>query len=269
MYEAHPIFVQPANEDELVWRYMDFTKFVSFLESRSLYFARADKLGDPFEGSLPKRNVNAREAIQKSVSLPPDIPQKIQEQYWKQVASTGEINKYWLRFYAINCWHMNDHESAAMWNLYLKSNEGVAIQSTYRKLRESIIDDERVFLGKVNYIDYENDVISGYYDVNSAMPIMYNPLSTFVHKRKSFIHEQEVRALVWRHPTTAEEQIGHFQDTIVGGVEIRVDAELLVERIYVAPSAPDWLPDLVSNVVKRYGFKFEVVTSKLDERPVF
>lgn len=269
MFEAHPIFVQPANEDELVWRYMDFTKFVSFLESQCLYFARADKLGDPFEGSLPKLNANAREAIQRSVSLPPDIPQEIQEQYWKQVASTGEINRYWLKFYAINCWHMNDHESAAMWKLYLKSNEGIAIQSTYRKLRASIVDSERVFLGKVKYIDYEKYVIDHYYDINSANPSVYSPFSTFVHKRKSFEHEHEVRALIWKPPTVAEDRIGHYQDTITDGVNIKVNVELLVERVYVAPSAPGWLSDLVSAVARRYGFTFEVAPSKLDERPIF
>ena len=36
--------------------------------------------------------------------------------------------------FAINCWHLNDHESAAMWKLYLKSNEGIVIQSTFTNL---------------------------------------------------------------------------------------------------------------------------------------
>lgn len=269
MYEEHPIFKQPTDEDGKVWRYMDFTKLVSFLESGCLYFSRADKLGDPFEGSLPRRNVEARRVLQSGKISLLDRPEGAREQYLKHIESTGEINQYWLKFYGINCWHMNEHESAAMWNLYLKSNEGVAIQSTYRKLRESIIDDERVFLGKVEYIDYENAVIDDYYDANSPTPFTYNPFSTFVHKRKSFEHEHEVRALVWKPPTVAEDQIGHFQDTIAGGVEVRVDVTRLVERIYVAPSAPEWFPSLVSNVAKRYGFAFEVVTSKLDERPVF
>lgn len=269
MYEAHPIFVQPENEDEIVWRYMDFTKYVSLLESQCLYFARADKLGDPFEGSLPRLNVDAREAIQKKIVFLPDISQDFKEQHLKQIASTGEINQYWLRFYAINCWHMNDHESAAMWNLYIKSNEGIAIQSTYRKLRESIIDDERVFLGTVKYIDYEKDVIGHYYDLNSANPQIYNPLSTFVHKRKSFKHELEVRALIWKPPTVALDQIGLYQDTITDGVNVKVNVELLIEKVYVAPSAPGWLSDLVRAVAQRYGFTFGVAPSKLDERPIF
>ena len=60
MYEAHPTFVQPESEDVRVWRYMDFTKFVSFIDSRTLYFTRADKFGDAFEGSWPKMNVCAK-----------------------------------------------------------------------------------------------------------------------------------------------------------------------------------------------------------------
>lgn len=34
-----------------LWRYMDLAKFLALLEDRALYFARADKLGDPFEGA--------------------------------------------------------------------------------------------------------------------------------------------------------------------------------------------------------------------------
>ena len=37
---------------------MSFTKFVSLLTRKALFFARADKLGDPFEGSLSQLNVD-------------------------------------------------------------------------------------------------------------------------------------------------------------------------------------------------------------------
>ena len=35
---------------------MDFTKFVSLLDKRALFFAGADTLGDPFEGSVSPIN---------------------------------------------------------------------------------------------------------------------------------------------------------------------------------------------------------------------
>jgi hypothetical protein len=269
MYEAHPIFVQPNSEDVRVWRYMDFTKFVSFIESQCLYFTRADKLDDPFEGSLPIKTVESRNRVNRRVLRHPDFPKGFIDTYLNQIATTGEINKCWRKFYAINCWHMNEHESAAMWKLYLKSNEGIAVQSIYRDLRESIIDDEKVYIGMVKYIDYEKESISHYYDTPSVNDCIFNGFSPFVHKRKSFEHEQEVRALIEKPPTTSEEKIGYYQDTIAHGIKVRVNVERLVEKIYIAPSAPNWLSDLVKSIAKKYGFKFEIVQSKLNESPVF
>lgn len=40
-----------------VWRYMDFTKFVSLLDKRELWFTRADELNDPFEGTLSRMSL--------------------------------------------------------------------------------------------------------------------------------------------------------------------------------------------------------------------
>ena len=59
MYEEHPVF-NPPPDDAILWRYMDFTKFVSLLEKQALFFARADKLGDSFEGSLSQVNKTLR-----------------------------------------------------------------------------------------------------------------------------------------------------------------------------------------------------------------
>lgn len=136
MYKEHPSFIQPKNDAVKVWKYMDFTKLVSLIDSRCLYFTRADKFEDPFEGSLPKVNVAAR-AI-----APPDLPERVRDSFIEMMNKRGEINRHWPRYTAMNCWHMNDYESAAMWKLYLKSDEGIAIQSTYARLKKSIIDSE-------------------------------------------------------------------------------------------------------------------------------
>lgn len=252
MYQPHPIFVQPENGAVRVWRYMDFTKLVSLVDSRRLFFSRADQLGDPFEGSWPRLSVHARQQI------PKDLPLESQQGFAKAMANIGKLSKLWPKHNAINCWHMNDYESAAMWKLYLKSNEGIAVQSTYEHLRDSIIDGETVFLGLVKYIDYETEVIEA-----------GNVLTPFVHKRKSFEHEREVRALVMKVPIGKSGDVDLSQETISQGLKIKVDIERLVERIYVAPSAPDWFAELVRALIQRYGYKFEVVQSSLDEQPLF
>jgi len=251
MYKEHPTFIQPDNEEIKVWRYMDFTKLVSLIDSRRLYFTRADKFNDPFEGSWPKINVAAREYV------PDDIPAEGRDKFLEVMSSLGETNKHWPRYEAINCWHMNDCESAAMWKLYLKSDEGIAIQSTYAKLKKSLIDDETIYLGKVKYIDYDTEYINA-----------GNILEAFMHKRKSFAHEQEVRALVSKWPTS-EKGIDFTRETIEHGLQIKVDIETLIERIFVAPSAPTWLADLATAIITKYGYKFDIVHSQLNENPVY
>ena len=47
------------DENTTIWRYMDFTKFVSLLDKKKLFLCRADKLEDSFEGSLPLDNVES------------------------------------------------------------------------------------------------------------------------------------------------------------------------------------------------------------------
>ena len=59
----------PKNENAKIWRYMDFTKLVSLLEKRALFFCRSDKLGDPFEGSYSQANIKLRPTVYKSELL--------------------------------------------------------------------------------------------------------------------------------------------------------------------------------------------------------
>ena len=106
---------------------MDFSKFVSLLDKSALFFSRADKLGDPFEGSFSKANASIRNGLYKDLKA-----KGISE------ASLSELYKQVQKFTAISCWHINRCESAAMWQLYLKSNEGIAIRSNFERLRKSL-----------------------------------------------------------------------------------------------------------------------------------
>jgi hypothetical protein len=48
-YEFHANLRTPPN-DTVLWRYMDFAKFIQMIESKSLWFTRLDQLEDPLEG---------------------------------------------------------------------------------------------------------------------------------------------------------------------------------------------------------------------------
>jgi hypothetical protein len=73
---THPYetpFRLPTNEDIPIWRYMDLGKYLSMLDCRCLFFARATRLNDPFEGSTTKAIVAAREYIKANRAADPSL----------------------------------------------------------------------------------------------------------------------------------------------------------------------------------------------------
>ena len=244
MYKEHPVFEKPDDENIKIWRYLDFTKLASQLDKQALFFIRADKLSDPFEGSYSKANIKLRPIIYK------DIPKKSQEQF-------PDIYKKIKRSMFVNCWHINEGESAAMWKLYLKSDEGVAIQSTFKRLTESFNDylEDEVCIGKVRYIDYENEWLP---EGNLFYP--------FLHKRKSFEHEHELRAIILY---SGDEGIDLTRESSDLGMHIPVNLDILIEKIFVSPTAPKWFNDLITSIIAKYNLKKEVIQSSLANDPVY
>ena len=59
----------------------------------------------------------------------------------------------------ISSWHINEYESFAMWQIFTKNNEGLAIQSTIKRLQEALKPETKTtqYIGEVNYIDYKKE----------------------------------------------------------------------------------------------------------------
>lgn len=248
MYKEHPVF-NPPPDDAVLWRYMDFTKFVSLLDRSALFFARADKLGDPFEGSLPNAiRAKARDFFQEHL-----------ECYRTMLKSIKESAKFML----ISCWHESEYESAAMWRLYSRETDGIAIRTEFDLFKKSLKCSQDFNVGRINYIDYESD------------PLPHNDLlSVFLCKRKNFDHEHEVRAIVqlprpcYRN-TGQKRTIDVSQDICDVGDYYEVDVSLLVQEVVVAPYAHDWFVELVKSVAGRYNLGAPVVKSTLADSPTW
>jgi hypothetical protein len=234
----HECFEPPVDVNLKVWRYMDFTKFVSLLDSGSLYLSAANRFEDPYEGAMSHAN-----------QLIDDFPPEFREVLSKF--------RHWGRSWTyINCWHMNEVESAAMWRLYSQTAEAVAIQSTYSKLRDCL--PESTYIGTVKYIDYDN------------MPIPENNLFyPYVHKRLSFQHEKEVRVLLQELPHIPGEGFDRTRINSEAGKLIKLDLTRLVDEIYVSPTAPSWFLHLVVSICQRYDYALRVRQSDLSRSPIF
>lgn len=239
-------FHNPPPEDTILWRYMDFTKFIALLERRALFFARSDKLNDPFEGSFPQKNIKAR-----YVNLHPEFEEVL-------LSLPSLMSAFWMqlkRFTLVSCWHESNYESEAMWKLYASANGGLAIKTRFDSFVKSFITDEKIHIGKVQYVDYDNDLIPE-----------DDPLSPYLHKRKSFEHEQEVRAIVQNVNTS---QLTELQDDYDIGKYYEVDLNLLIQEVVVDPFTPEWFLELVDLVAQRYNLQAPINKSHLAALPMW
>lgn len=268
-FAEHPEFQSPPTVDATIWRYMDLAKFLSVLDKSALFFVRSDKFTevDPFEGYYTTANIQVENLKFEETSEEWRERTKIRdERTFERVIH----NMKWIReavkaqreLIFVSSWHALEYESAAMWSLYVKSQEGIAIRSTYNRLIGSLAkcQDFRIYVGMIKYIDYERESIP-----------MTNALSPFMHKRKSFEHEKELRALIW----TAEDRknlVGYPPQNIyrdLTGLYVSVDLALLINHIYVTPTAPSWTVELLRSVVKKYGLEAKVIHSDLASAPLY
>ena len=249
-------FESPDPEDKL-WRYMDIAKFISMLNTNSLYFASADSFEDPFEGAKgtldreSKWNDYYLDFFRYAVKTAPGIStekcstEKI-EKTSKRLLSELEQNGLSTRRSAcISCWHCNDFESEAMWKLYSANvTNAVAIKTTYNKLYQALGEDPYIDIGKVKYIDYSKQFTAiGF--------------GAYWYKRKSFEHEHEVRAILRNYKNDGT------------GISHPVNLDILIESVYVSPYAPEWFAEVVRSVVKKYGLNKPVLYSTMTEKPFY
>ena len=284
--------------DSVIWRYMNFAQLVSLLDREALFFCRADKLGDPFEGAgsdpirealrlddekkvivhndrIVLQDMNQEQVVSLNVSRfeareRPDADTLIRA--WQQMLLNTKDD---ARFTMVNCWHENPYESEAMWRLYAGRDYGVAIKSSFGGLIASFTSRLPDIAARVRYIPYDK----------TAMPLRIS--APFLHKRISFEHEREVRALITEdrasaspaqpslQPQSPDQQgfvyqlrdVDYSTDVCDVGLYYGVDLSTLIQEVVVSPYAPSWLVDLTGSVVERYGLQFPVRQSALAKEP--
>lgn len=214
--------------DTIVWKYLDLSKFLDMLLCNQMFMSRSDKFEDQYEGTFSEPTF---EEIKRISQNNPDFLD-----YYKSQRKNVVISS----------WHINEYESYAMWQIFTKNNEGLAIQSTVQRMQDAMQPEKRYeqHIGEVKYIDYKKEYIP--FD-NNFFP--------FLFKRKSFQYEREVRIV--------SDLSGHKLN-INEGVKVNIDVNQLIERIYIHPKSENWYKNLVIQLMQQLGFDFQIEKSDLE-----
>jgi len=248
---------QIPSANSFLWRYMDFTKYVSILFNESLFFSSASMFNDPFEGARGLKENKASydnsyiNELAKALADKPDadfdIPPtvedtaKAKELHDQMSEHTLEARQHTF----LNCWHENEVESEAMWYLYSKDiTNAIAIRTTYERLYLSLDKNPEIQIGRVNYMDFSK----GFTSKNSE----------YWFKRSAFAHEKEVRAITTLHDNQGKK-----------GLNVPTKLDILIEKIYISPKASDWFVSLVQDISLKYGITKEIVHSDIAKEPFY
>jgi hypothetical protein len=243
---------------------MDFPRFFYLMTRRQLFFSSLATLtNDPWEGLPPRSFFDPERKIRVGTATTEgglldlakarDLRVMTQSQFvggperfsaWVSSAAKGyqELKKTIF----VNCWHMNDTESEALWRIYGGIGYGICVRTTYGRLGAALTAERPIYAGKVAYLDETREMLG---DNN----IFYNCL----WKRKSFEHEREFRIVVedWAPTST--------------GLSVAVDIAQFVEEIIVHPEAADWFLDIVKDFVASCGCGATVERSSLLTAPAY
>ncbi len=255
MYSVHPAFTVPEPSAKL-WRYFDLGRFLSFIDRREMYFASLTLMKDydPWEGYWP--DYDFRQLFPHA----------------EDAEKALRLSEQMARVTFVNSWHVNEHESEAMWRSY---GEHLAVQTTFQQLTEGFPKNE-IYAGLVRYIDPDTETLHH--------PDQVSVYALAMTKRHSFEHERELRVLLPEYvqepayrklavetassPDVAQDARTNDFEYSGKGVYVPIDIEKLISVVYVSPRLPEWYVGLLERLLMKYDLgHIPVKQSQLSRKP--
>ena len=218
-------------DDTVLWRYIKLNSFLELL-SGHLIQTRIDVLEDAAEGAYGYKQISFSKALADGAR---DTAEAIRRARLR-VAAT-----YWFEF--------EERESYGMWNIYGRTGESVAIETTVGALRDLLGREGQVRIERMRYEPMRGEI---------------DDIATlFFHKRREYKEEREIRSVqVFDEP---------LKDSIVDQRVSLDDLNALIRRIILAPDSRQTFIDAVTQIVERVfafegkRFKGEICGSALDQ----
>lgn len=246
------------DDNTKIWRYFDFTKFVSLLIDHTLFFTRLDNFYDKFEGRYFSDQMEQMFSIFNiNNNLPNELKFKIH-----QISRLGNF---------ANCWHINEYENYGMWKSYIKTDEGVAVQSTVGSLRRALMSSKGggFIIDRVTYVDYDvEQSMVAVFEKHKALGEKIALLPAFF-KTKYYEFENELRVVIFFELAIEDTKnisldwLSELSSTAQPFIKAAVDLKELIHNIYVHPDSPGWFSHLIQSLLDKYELTFNAVKSNL------
>jgi hypothetical protein len=227
------------------WRYMDLAKFISILQTNSLWFSHHSNFEDPYDGRYSEVTVDQIRSDYDELGL--DTPDSIDED------STLDYDNY------VSCWNIKEEQSVALWDMYFDGEVGVVIKTTVNALVNSVASEDDLshsfnfMSGKVEYCSVENEP-RGY----------YGPIFS---KRPIFDFENEYRMVFTASRSQSEDTLEDRSTSSSKGIPVPVDVEALVDEVYVSPKAGGYVRSVIENLADDYELDIDIRQSSLFTHP--
>lgn len=210
-------------------KYMDLSKLLDLLYSKSLYFRRADGFTDRLEGALFP---SLRELIDES-HINGNVKYDSDEFY-----RSAREDSY------VSCWTIGARDNMALWQLYGGTKSSVVITTTLNKIVNAIDWDRSTHIHKVKYVDHKK--IKNY--------AIGAPREVLQYKSDAYIFEKELRIVVPHQD----------KDNHTMGIRLPLtNINTLIRSVVIAPDADISFVEAVSDLCKRYELTAPIRRSKL------
>ncbi|MEO0405557.1 MAG: hypothetical protein AAF193_11860 [Bacteroidota bacterium] len=216
---------------------MGLDKFLDLLASNELFFSNASQMSDQYEGVIPRRNEKYILKELKNEGLEKDEAQFESQTRLNQANSLRAST-------LLNCWTINQHESYALWKIYLSgSKSGVAIKTTVSKLERAINNgndpyDEDIFMSRVNYTNFIKDEPES----------RFNIITT---KNKFYEYENELRLFIFNYPRSEGGTKTPYDISV--GRRVRIDIDELIDEIYLSPFTGQWFDKTLIETIGKFN----------------
>lgn len=219
-----PYIKTPQNNVSLM-HYLGLTQLISIFKNKWLYFSTCQLYPDEQEGALTvpsynetsknllwgdntpvKKNDGYTRYIEEFVNKHKELYEMEREHGGSWKDTFGYLIVEFVRYFMYtHCWSLSDDENILMWDKHKHRQPALAIKTTLERMQDAI--NIPMYVGKINYVNYEKDHIRGYEnfteknlsDESTIEELFYQP---FFHKQKCYKSENEVRLIIsYQHMT--------------------------------------------------------------------